>query len=134
MSHSRDVTIQEIARKAFFIPEATWILAREDGTPCGSIQALQERGRGAIQNVGVLPTFRGRGLGKALILKALHGFRQLGLVIGSLEATADNERAVRLYKRLGFQKSRVVYKAVASDGRDVREPDDPRDWPTFDDD
>jgi ribosomal protein S18 acetylase RimI-like enzyme len=124
--------MQEIARKTFFIPQATWLLASEDGTPCGSIQGLQERGRGAIQNVGVLPVYRGRGLGSALILKALHGFRQLGLGIGSLEATADNERAIRLYRRLGFQKSRIVYKAVTAPGLEAREMEDPRYWSTID--
>ncbi len=117
------VLMQEVCRKRAFLPEATWLLAAPDGTPCGSIQALQQHGKGAIQNVGVLPGFRGRGVGGALVLKALHGFRQLGLGIGSLEATASNDGAVRLYRRLGFLKTRVLYKAIPRDGSETH------DWP-----
>src|SRR5262245_30695953 len=50
----------EVARRSAFIPEATWLIAGPAG-PCGTIQALRERGAlGAIQNVGVLPAWRGR--------------------------------------------------------------------------
>src|SRR4051794_7197289 len=60
----------EICRRRAFIPEATW-LAVGPGGPCGTIQALRERGAiDAIQNVGVVPALRGRGLGQALLLQA----------------------------------------------------------------
>jgi ribosomal protein S18 acetylase RimI-like enzyme len=126
------VLMQEICRKPFFVPEATWLLAAPDGTPCASIQGLQERCRGAIQNVGVLPEYRGRGVGSALILQALHGFRRLGLAIGSLEVTDRNEGAIRLYRRHGFRKTRTLYRAVAAEGSEIRETDDPRDWQDYD--
>lgn len=109
------VLMGEICRKASFLPEGTWLLVAPDGTPCGSVQSLQQRGKGAIQNVGVRPGYRGRGVGSALVLKALHGFRRLGLAVGALEATAKNDGAVRLYRRLGFRKARVLYKAVPLD-------------------
>src|SRR5689334_23290651 len=48
----------EICRRRAFIPEATWLAVGPDG-PCGSVQALRERGAlGAIQNVGILPPLR----------------------------------------------------------------------------
>jgi GNAT superfamily N-acetyltransferase len=102
----------EIARRRAFIPEATWLLVGPDG-PCGTVQALRERGVvGAIQNVGILPAWRGRRLGEALLLQALQGMYQSGLGRAVLEVTAHNEMATRLYRRLGFRRSRVVYKAV----------------------
>jgi ribosomal protein S18 acetylase RimI-like enzyme len=102
----------EIARRRSFIPEATWLLVGPEGA-CGSVQALRERGVvGAIQNIGIVPTWRGRRLGEALLLQSLHGMFASGLGRAVLEVTADNEAAIRLYRRLGFRRSRVVYKAV----------------------
>ena len=37
----------------------------------------------------------------------------LGRVV--LEVTAQNDAAVRLYRRLGFRRARVVYKAVSQE-------------------
>lgn len=102
----------EMTRKRSFLPEATWLLLGPVG-PCGTVQGLRERdGVGSIQNLGILPGWRGRGLGDALLLQALHGFREAGLRRVVLEVTAQNEPAIRLYRRLGFRRSKTLYKAV----------------------
>jgi ribosomal protein S18 acetylase RimI-like enzyme len=104
--------ITEISRKAGFVPQAALLLTGPSG-PCGTVQGLRERGGiGAIQNVGITPGWRGQGLGGALLLHALHGFRQAGLFRGLLEVTAQNDTAVRLYRRLGFRRCKTLYKAV----------------------
>jgi len=78
---------------------------------CGTVQGVIDRsGMGAIQNLGVVPDFRGLGLGKALMARALAGFQNAGLGRAFLEVTAQNSSAVQLYKRLGFARSRTVYK------------------------
>ena len=101
-----------ISRRMNFVPEATWLVVGPAG-PCGAIQGLHERGYlGAVQNVGVTPAWRGRGVGEALVLQALHGFRRAGLDRALLEVTAQNETAQRLYRRLGFRRSKTLYKAV----------------------
>jgi ribosomal protein S18 acetylase RimI-like enzyme len=100
-----------VSRRMNFLPDATWLAIGPAG-PCGAIQGLHERGVGAIQNVGVTPAWRGRGLGEALVLQALHGFRRAGLGRALLEVTAQNEMAQRLYRRLGFRRSKTLYKAV----------------------
>jgi ribosomal protein S18 acetylase RimI-like enzyme len=106
------VLMTEISRKAGFVPQATWLLMGPGG-PCGTVQGLSERGGvGAIQNLGVTPAWRGQGLGAALLLQALHGFRRAGLYRGLLEVTAQNDTAVRLYRRLGFRRCKTLYKAV----------------------
>lgn len=101
----------EIASKPGFEPEATWLIVGPDG-PCGTIQGIRERGAGAIQNVGISPQWRGRGLGAALVLQALHGFWRTGLGKAILEVTARNDCAIRLYRRLGFRRAKTLYKAV----------------------
>lgn len=104
--------MNEIVRRRAFIPEATWLLVGPDG-PCGTVQALRDRGvLGAIQNVGVVPGQRGRGLGEALLRQSLRGMWQSGLGRAILEVTATNDTAVRLYHRMGFCRTKVIYKAV----------------------
>ena len=53
---------------------------------------------GAIQNLGVVPAYRGMGLGRALVRQALDGFYQAGLRRAYLEVTAENSAAVQLYR------------------------------------
>jgi ribosomal protein S18 acetylase RimI-like enzyme len=102
----------EICQRKGFVPEATWLVASVGGY-CGTVQGVRDRyGSGAIQNLGVTPLHRERGIGSALILQALHGFRRAGLGRVFLEVTATNDAAVRLYRRLGFRFRKTVYKAV----------------------
>lgn len=108
--------MEEIAAKPGFLPEATWLIECTLGgepEPCGTIQGLRVTPRyGGIQNVGVTPWHRGRGLGAALVQAACFGFRAMGLQRAFLEVTATNVAAVRLYESLGFRRTRTHYKAV----------------------
>ncbi|TWT66324.1 putative acetyltransferase [Posidoniimonas polymericola] len=109
--------MREIARKPGFLPEATWLVeyvaSPSKIEPCGTIQGIRTSPRaGAIQNVGVTPMHRGRGLGAALVSAATVGFQQAGLSRVCLEVTAANTAAVRLYQRLGFRRTKTLYKAV----------------------
>lgn len=104
--------MQEITRKSGFRAEATWLIACGDGF-CGTVQGVRAAsGIGAIQNLGVVPAHRGRGLGAALLLQALHGFRRTSLHKAFLEVTASNGAAIRLYRKLGFRSRKTLYKAV----------------------
>jgi ribosomal protein S18 acetylase RimI-like enzyme len=104
--------MREIRRKHGFCPEATWLIGCAEGH-CGTVQGVRERsGLGAIQNLGITLPHRGRGLGRALLLQALLGFRRAGLGRAFLEVTAHNEGAIRLYRRLGFRCRKTLYKAV----------------------
>lgn len=113
--------MDEIARQKSFLPEATWLVSYCPGgdgptVDCGTIQGLaQNRRLGAVQNVGVVSAHRGLGLGRALVLQALHGFRRAGLRRGFLEVTAENKPAVELYRRIGFCLCRTMYKPMPTE-------------------
>lgn len=108
--------MQEISLKDGFLPKATWLAVYTGGGDaeyCGTIQGIRATHKhGAIQNIGVTPAHRGRGVGSALIYAALNGFQQVGLPRAYLEVTAQNDGAVRLYKRLGFRRTKTLFKAV----------------------
>ena len=108
----------EIARGEEFVPQATWLVEFHSSTHrrperCATIQGIRgRRDSGSVQNVGVVPEHRGLGLGTYLLVQSLRGFRETGLRRVSLEVTARNIAAQRLYRRLGFRTTRVVYKAA----------------------
>jgi ribosomal protein S18 acetylase RimI-like enzyme len=99
-----------------FLPQVTWLLVRSaDGIleDCGTVQGLAPTPDfGAIQNVGILPEHRRRGLGRVLMLKALRGFQQVGITRVSLEVTAANTGAVQLYESLGFRAVKTLFREV----------------------
>ena len=110
--------IREIAGKDGFLPEATW-LAVYDGRVgpgeelCGTIQGVRDhQGRGSVQNLGITPPHRNRRVGTGLLFRPIEGFRQAGLTRVHLEVTAQNEGAIRLYRRLGFTNVKTVFKAA----------------------
>ncbi len=110
--------MSEIEARDGFLPEGTWLaeyIGMEGSTPeyCGTIQAIRtHKSRASIQNIGVAPYHRDRGIGTALILASLLGLHHLGIRRVCLEVTAENEAAVRLYRELGFRTARTLYKAV----------------------
>jgi len=109
--------MSEIVQRATFVPQATWLIscqvAPQQWEDCGTIQGLVQTGQwGAIQNVGIAPEHRGRGLGRALVLKSLSGFQAVGVSRVYLDVTARNTAAVQLYRSLGFRLARTTYKSV----------------------
>jgi ribosomal protein S18 acetylase RimI-like enzyme len=110
--------MREIVGKPGFLPESTWLVVHSAGGGarpeyCGTVQGVRERhGLGSIQNIGVAAEHRRCGLGAALLLRSLAGFRGAGVRRVRLEVTARNDAAVRLYRRVGFTAIRTVYKTV----------------------
>lgn len=108
--------MREIANQPTFIPASTWLIAAEseDGNidDCGTIQGIGASDLlGSIQNVGVCPERRRLGLGRALVLRALHGFRDQGMSRVYLEVTSQNDAATTLYHEIGFRIVRTMYRA-----------------------
>jgi ribosomal protein S18 acetylase RimI-like enzyme len=110
--------MHDIVRKPGFLPQATWLVAhtppgRRQYRYCGTVQGVRDPvGMGAIQNLGIVPDYRGGGLGTMLLFRALEGFRDSGIKRVHLEVTAQNDGAIRLYRRLGFTTVKTVFKAA----------------------
>ncbi len=110
--------MREISQRDGFLPSTTWLVQYEcpqtgEVDYCGTIQGIQTgRSVGSIQNVGTTPEHRNRGIGKALVAKALCGFQTAGINRVFLEVTAQNSVAVRLYRQIGFRHVKTLYKAV----------------------
>jgi RimJ/RimL family protein N-acetyltransferase len=68
-----------------------------------------------VLGMGLLPPFRGRGHGAALIDATLREARRLGLVRFELTVHADNERAIALYERVGFKTEGTMKDAALID-------------------
>ncbi|SFI44705.1 GNAT family N-acetyltransferase [Planctomicrobium piriforme] len=110
--------MRSIASHPGFLPQSTWLITftGNDFTgplPCGTVQGLYHSTTlGSIQNVGIMPEHRGFGLGRALVLKALRGFRAYGLCRVYLDVTADNLPAVDLYRSVGFRCISTTYREL----------------------
>lgn len=59
--------------------------------------------RGSL-GMGLLPAFRGQGLGRRLIEAAISAAREAGMIRIEFGVHADNARAIRLYETVGFVK------------------------------
>jgi len=112
--------MHEISQQESFLGPATWLIvycgAGGMAEDCGTIQGLGPTEQiGSVQNVGVVPEHRGLGLGRALILKSLHGFGLARRRRVILEVTASNRPAVELYRSIGFRTVRTMYRTVVLD-------------------
>jgi len=70
-----------------------------------------------VLGMGLLPPFRGQGIGRRLIAKTLDAARGLGLSRIELTVREDNANAIALYKKIGFVAEGVQRNAFKVDGR-----------------
>ena len=69
---------------------------------------------GYVEDIGVLPEWRGRGIAEALLRRSFSTFKELGFKRASLNVDSDNSTgAMRLYERVGMQPGTCydVYEA-----------------------
>lgn len=83
--------------------------------PIAIILAARRGWTARIAAMGIIPAYRGRGLGALALSEVLANLRQSGDSRLVLEVIDTNEPAVRLYHRLGFRKRRrlVGYRRPA---------------------
>jgi ribosomal protein S18 acetylase RimI-like enzyme len=68
--------------------------------------------------MGVLPDYRGQGIGESLLRACLDKARAKGITRVELMARVDNARAIRLYERLGFTREGIKRGAMRFGGVD----------------
>jgi len=106
--------------------DASRVLLR-DGEPLG-LAMLGVRGtRGWVGGMGVVPEWRGVGLGVILMEAVLAEARRLGLRTVDLEVLEPNRAAERVYRGLGFVQRRwlTIWERTADAPPATRGPDAP---------
>jgi ribosomal protein S18 acetylase RimI-like enzyme len=92
------------------------VFERRTGTLVGLILcSLVRADVGHITQVCVLPEHRSAGLGEALLAASTRNLRGRGIRFISLTVTEANDRAIALYKRIGFE-STWVFDAFVWEG------------------
>jgi ribosomal protein S18 acetylase RimI-like enzyme len=66
--------------------------------------------------MGLMPNYRGRGIGRQLLSACLTKARFNGITRVELEVRADNERAIKLYERMGFGREALKRHGMRFDG------------------
>jgi len=88
------------------------LFAEWNGETAGMIDAYVDRFReeekGFIQSCAVLPQFRGRGVAKALVKKALEIHRQRGMKCAETWAQKGRQTCIHIFESFGFQKVRCT--------------------------
>ena len=99
-----------------------WVYQESSG---GMVGHIDLRGRPepftshrALLGMGVRKEFRGQGIGTALVDHVLHWARSTGIIdVIDLEVLGNNEQAVRLYQRAGFDSLCRVEDMFRIDGQ-----------------
>ncbi len=72
--------------------------------------------RGSL-GMGILPEFRGKGIGSELLSRVLDQAKKFGLEKVELNVYTTNTSAVALYKKFGFQQEGLIQRYRKLDGR-----------------
>ena len=93
-------------------PEFFFAARDDDGTLIG-FYFLEPRDGALFYGFGMRPDLTGRGLGEQFVLAGLEFARLLyGARRVVLDVAAFNERAIRLYRRLGFRRDRPACRDI----------------------
>jgi ribosomal protein S18 acetylase RimI-like enzyme len=96
-------------------------VALADGEVVGWCDALPKRfpihRHVGVVGMGVLPAYRGQGIGRQLLQRTLDAARSGGLSRIELTVREDNPGAIALYEKIGFETEGVQRNAFKVDGR-----------------
>jgi mycothiol synthase len=86
----------------------TIYLAQEENRFVGKVHVQLINELGGIYGLGVLPEFRGKGFGRAVLLCAIQKLKEANAAEIMLQVAAENGTALNLYKSCGFQETSVM--------------------------
>jgi len=114
----------EVWRKRLSEPERGLVslLACVDGEPVGMLGLHTHPDQPRVRHIGMLgmgvrDDWQGRGIGTALVREAVQLADQwLGLVRLELNVFVDNEPAIRLYRKFGFEVEGTLRRGALREG------------------
>lgn len=89
-------------RNEFDAPQSVFIVAIADGQVIGYGGAWVLIDEAHITNVAVHPEYRGRSIGRKLMVEVLARAKERGAECATLEVRASNDPAIKLYESMGF--------------------------------
>lgn len=104
------------------------LIAEWNGEVAGMVNAyvdkLREEKKGFIQWLGVLPKFRGNGIAKQLVKKALESLNQKGMQTAETWAQTDRKACTYIFESFGFKQVRatsMMSKSLTAIPSDIEE-------------
>lgn len=114
IEHLRDFVSENVAKR---VPQ---VVAKDGGVVVGWCDISPGwhdtlRHCGSL-GMGLLRDYRGRGIGGELLTACLELAKRRGITRVELETRADNEAALRLYRRLGFEYEGMKRRGMRVEG------------------
>ena len=111
-------TLDRRMREPWFDPQDLLLAVEQDGSLVGSNWTKMDHDRriGEIYVIAVDPDQHAGGLGKPLAVAGLEHMTERGMREGSLYVDAANEKAVGLYRKIGFEQHHLDRAYVADVG------------------
>lgn len=95
-----------------------YVAKSDDGAVIGYALTLIRRREAKLYSLGVAKAYRGGNIAYALMQKMSEELVSLGFKRTVLEVRTDNERAIALYKKIGFKVKKII-KGFYRDGCDA---------------
>lgn len=95
-----------------FFPKTSFV-AEKNGSVLGILLGFisqTEPVQGIVHILGVLPSARGQGVGRALLDTFEDVIREQGVESISLTTLVENENARSFYQKVGFNEPKLIYK------------------------
>ena len=109
----RSMTLEEMKKmeKSPTFDAKGIFIAEWNGEAAGIVNAhvdkFREEKKGFIQSLGVLPKFRGKGIAKKLLEKALNSLKERGMEVAETWAQTDRKACIHIFESFGFRKVRA---------------------------
>lgn len=111
---SEELDIGDNSKDDILLPEEeekrgiTIYLAQKDSQIVGKVHLDTNTSIGGIYGLGVLPEYRGKGFGRAILLSAINQLKEENKKDVMLQVAAENATALNLYKSCGFNETSTM--------------------------
>ncbi len=112
---SKDAFYNEVVNNQF----ATYLILEVDEKPIGYCGIWIIIDEAHITNIAIIPEFRGKKYGDALMRKVMEQARTMGAKTMTLEVRLSNQVAQRLYRKYGFENGGIRKNYYTDNGEDA---------------